>query len=224
MIDTSGYEAQERQRAGAALKILRKRSGLSQEKAAAAAGIGTQTWQNYEVGRRGMDRQMLSKVTSAIGASPEEHALEMARIAPPTTTSDRPFATGMAERGRVLQLPVGGIAFGGAHRPAMFETGEPEVLDFADFFSPGTRVLRLEGMSMYPYADAGGFVTYNVRRPAKRGMGCVIELKDGSYYVKRFERVTDEALEVTELYPEERPVSFPLDSVKGVYAIGLRGD
>lgn len=214
----------EKARAGAALKILRKRSGLSGEAAAHEAGIHPQTWRNYENGRRHMDAATLARATRAIGSSPEEHALEMARL-PGAPTQERSFASGLEERGRVLQLPVGGYAFGGAARPAMYDlVEEPEVVDFADYFAAGTRVLRLGGMSMVPYAEPGGFVTYNPRRPARRGQGAVIQMKDGSYQVKRFERIDGDKLIVTELYPVERELQIDMAEVEGVYAIGLRGD
>lgn len=130
----------------------------------------------------------------------------------------------MSERGRDMALPVGGIAHGGALRPNLYDDGgEAEVIDFAQYFTAGTQVLRLAGMSMVPYAEPGGFVTYNVRQPARRGQGCVIEMADGSYAVKRFERMDDNHLYVTELYPKERELTFDLAEVKGVYAIGLRG-
>lgn len=221
MVDTSSYEAAERARAGAALKILRKRSGLSQEKAASIAGIGTQTWQNYEVGRRGMDLGMLGRVTSAIGATVEEHALIMARTASPDT---RPASAGFAERQRSFEIPVGGIAYGGAPRQ-QFNDGEADIIDFSAFFKPTSRVLRNDGMSMWPYAKPGGLVTYDLRVPPKRGEGCVVELNDGSYLLKLFQRYEGDALIVSEIYPEERELDpIPLQDVRGVYAIGLRGD
>lgn len=212
-------------RAGAALKILRKRAGLSGEAAAAEAGVHAQTWRNYENGRRLMDAPTLARMVAAVGATVEDHAQEMARMPGAVAPQERSFASGLEERGRVLQLPVGGYAFGGAARPAMYDlTEEPEIVDFADYFAKGTRVLRLGGMSMVPYAEPGGFVTYNPLRAARRGQGAVIQLKDGSYQVKRFERIADGKLIVTELYPVERELEFDLNEVEGVYAIGLRGD
>lgn len=206
---------------GLALKILRKRSGASQEAAAERAQIGVQSWQNYEVGRRGMDAVKLAKVTAAVDSSPEEHALEVAKL----SEADRAHhSRGMEDRSRPFSLPLGGVAYGGANRPAVYDMGEPEVIDFAAYFTANDRVLRLAGMSMYPYADEGGFVTYNLRKPPRRGYGCVIEMKDGAYLVKRFERFADDILHVTELYPEERALTFPLQDIRGVYAIGFRVD
>lgn len=216
-------QAADRARAGEALRILRKRAGLSQEAAAGEAGIHVQSWRNYEAGRRLMDNPTLATLTRALQSSPEEHALEVVRLTGPA--EPRAFASGMEERGRVLQLPVGGVAHGGAIMPAVYDQpSEPDVIDFASFFAPGTRVLRLAGMSMFPYADAGGLVTYNPRVPAKRGQGAVIEMRDGSYLVKRFDKVDGTHLHLTELYPEERSFTVPIEDVRGAYAIGLRGD
>lgn len=210
-------------RAGAALKILRKRAGLSQEEAAHQAGVHVQSWRNYEGGKRLMDNPTLARITAAVGSSAEEHALEVVRMT--GSPEPRSFASGLEERGRVLQLPVGGVAHGGAMRPPVFDEGsEPEILDFAAFFAPGTRVLRLSGMSMVPYAEPGGFVTYNPRQPARRGQGAVIEMKDGSYIVKRFEKIEGESLVLTELWPVEKEMRIELNKVAGAYAIGLRGD
>ncbi len=122
-------------------------------------------------------------------------------------------------------LPVGGVAHGGATAPNLYDDGgEAEVIDFARFHSAGNLVLKIAGMSMVPYAEPGSFVTYNVRQPPRRGQGCVIQMKDGSYLVKRFERMDDDTLYVTELYPVERALTYPLVEVQGVFAIGLRGD
>ncbi len=223
-MDTTGdRERMDRERAGAALRILRKRAGLTQEAASAAAvGISIMSWKNYESGRRFMDNPTLVRALKAVGASVEEHQLEVARLGGTDRAVERP---GFSDRNRVMALPVGGIAHGGALAPNLFDDGgEAEVIDFARYFTPGARVLKLSGMSMVPYAEPGGFVTYDVRQPARRGQGCVIQMKDGSYMVKRFEGIDGDTLHVTELYPTERALTFDLASVQGVYAIGLRGD
>ncbi len=224
MVDTSERERIEQERAGAALRILRRRNGFTQEDAAGAAErISLASWKNYESGKRPMDNPTLARALRAIGATVEEHQIEVAKLAGGAFGGEpSSFAPG---RGRVMSLPVGGVAHGGALRPNLYDDGgEAEVIDFARFFAPGTRVLKLAGMSMVPYAEPGGFVTYNVRQPARRGQGCVIAMADGSYAVKRFERIDGENLYVTELWPEERELVFALSEVAGVYAIGLRGD
>lgn len=218
-------EAADRRRKGLALKALRRRLGMTQDQAGEQYGKTVQAWQLYEQGKRHFSEPKLATLLAALNATREEFDFELAKVpeilaeAPPEPSrgfEERPFAP--------LHIPVGGIAHGGALRPNVYDEGGGEVVDFARFFSPGTRVLRLAGMSMFPYAEAGGFVTYNPRHPARRGQGAVIEMTDGGFAVKRFERFDGEMLVVTELYPEEQELRIPLDTVAGVYAIGLRGD
>ncbi|MGQ3041425.1 MAG: helix-turn-helix domain-containing protein [Brevundimonas sp.] len=211
-------------RAGAALRVLRKRLGISGEEAAHRAGVHAQTWRNYENGRRLMDNETLGRMVAAVSATVEDHAQEMARTAPASLPGESPWF-GSRKGDRPLVFPVGGVAHGGGPRPNIYDQGsEAEVIDFTDFLNANTRILRLAGMSMVPYAEPGGWVSYNPLRPARRGQGAVIHMKDGSYQVKRFERIAGGKVHVTELYPEERELTYELDDVEGVYAIGLRGD
>jgi transcriptional regulator with XRE-family HTH domain len=220
-------EAADRQRKGLALKALRGRLGLSQTAAAEAAGFSSyKAWQNYENGDRNFSDPKLDKLLTALGASREAFDFELSRI--PADEGDRGVSRGLSARARpfaaAYQLPSGGVAHGGALRPEINDEEAGEVIDLARYFANGTRILRLGGMSMYPYAESGGFVTYNPNHPPRRGQGCVIEMKDGSKLVKRFEHYDDETLTVTELWPEERQLKYPLADVAGVYAIGLRGE
>lgn len=217
-------EAADRRRKGLALKALRRRLGVTQAQAAEAYGKTEQAWQLYEQGKRHFSDPKLAALLAALNATHEEFEFELAKIpvdvAPPAARrpgfEDRPAPA--------LNIPVGGVAHGGALRPNVYDGEDGEVIDFARFFAPGTRVLRLSGMSMYPYAEPGGFVTYNPRQHPRRGQGCVIEQTDGGFAVKRFERYDDGTLVVTELWPEEQELRIPVDTIAGVYAIGLRGD
>lgn len=220
-------EAADRLRKGLALKALRKRLDISQSVAAEAAGFSSyKAWQNYESGARNFTDPKLDKLVRALGATPEAFAFELSRI--PADAPGMAEVRGVASRPRPLaaayQLPSGGVAHGGALQPEISDDVTGEVIDLARYFAPGTRILRLGGMSMYPYAESGGFVTYNPNHPPRRGQGCVVEMKDGAKRVVRFETFDDETLTVTELWPRERRVELPLAEVNGVYAIGLRGE
>lgn len=225
MVDTTSRQRMDRELAGAALRAVRKKAGMTQEDAVGAAtGISLASWKNYEKGHRALDNPTLARALAALGATSEEYALERSRIEPALDRPERSFM-GVQERGRTMVLPVGGVAHGGGARPNLYDDGgEAEVIDFSRYFTPGTQALRLAGMSMYPYAEPGGTVTYNVRQPARRGHGCVIQMQDGSYMVKRFERMDDEQLVVTEFYPVERELTFPMQDIKGVYAVTGRFD
>lgn len=214
----------EAQRLGLALRALRRRQDLSQAAAAERANTHQQTWQRYEAGENDalLKVNLQRRLSEAIGSNHEELMVELARfggVVPPA----RP--RGMSERPlRPYQLPVGGHAWMGTPPPDYYEPFEPEVIDLSALLGDDARVLRLAGESMIPYAEPGGFVVYNLRRYPRRGQGCVIELEDGEFHVKRYERLTGEELQVTELHPKERQISFPRAKVKGVYAVGLRGD
>ena len=218
-------EASDRRRKGLALKALRRRLGVTQEAAAQEYGKTTQAWQLYEQGKRHFSDPKLDKLLASINATREEFEFELSKI--PEIEADLP--SGRTDRSSLSEavsfsIPVVGNAHGGALRPNVYDDQQGEVIEFARFFSPGTRILRLAGMSMYPYAEPGGFVTYNPRHPARRGQGAVIEMLDGGFAVKRFERYEGDMLIVTELFPEEQELKYPLDTVAGVYAIGLRGE
>lgn len=217
-------QAAERKRMGLALKALRTRLGVSQGAAATAAGFSDyKVWQNYEAGNRAFSDPKLAKLLVALNADREEFDLQLARIPEEAGVTAPP--RGFEERAsRPYELPFAGLAHGGAIRPQAADDDGAQIIDLARFFASGTRILSLDGMSMYPYAEPGGFVTYNPKQPARRGHGCVIEMRDGTKLVKRFESYGVETLVYTELWPKEQQVEVPLSDVAGVYAIGLRGD
>lgn len=210
-------------RLGTALRRLRLRYELSQREAGELANTHQQTWQRYEAG----DNDALLKVTlqrrlaEAIGSDHEEFLLELANLDPPR---GRRTAQSVYDGRGPLELPLAGRARAGPQGIHAYDGGDDETFDLSGLLGDDARVLRLAGESMIPYAEPGGFVTYNLKRYPRRGQGCVIELTNGDFYVKRYERMDDDRLIVTELHPVEREVKFPLAEVKGLYAVGLRGD
>jgi len=209
-----------------ALRAVRRRYELSQAKAAEMANTRQQTWQRYEAGGNDalMKTSLVKRLVEAMGASVEEFMLELARF---DGVLDRPPVQPphqIAEPQRRFELPLMGRVRAGPQGMHAYDPAEAETIDLAEFLGADARVLRLAGESMVPYAEPGGFVTYNLKRYPRRGQGCVIEMANGDFYIKRYERVIDDVLHVTELYPVERPLEFDLKAVKGIYAVGLRGD
>lgn len=209
------------ERLGQALKRLRLRLGLTQAQAAAQAGTYQQTWARYEAA----DNDALLKVTlqrrlaQALGASHADLLAEAELVGArpgPGESPDRPM--------RRFEFPVLGRVRAGPQGVETYDAGDAETFDLSALLGPDTRILRLAGESMIPYAEPGGFVSFNTNRFPRRGQGCVIETHEGVFYVKRFERTEGDKLIVTELHPVERELTFDLRQVRGVYAVGLRGD
>lgn len=70
---TEKTSAQEAREIGAALKLLRERRGITQERASQAAGVTRTAWQNYENGRPVVLRTDLQgKLARALGATREQ--------------------------------------------------------------------------------------------------------------------------------------------------------
>jgi phage repressor protein C with HTH and peptisase S24 domain len=216
----------EAQRLGMALRSLRRRHDLSQARAAELANTRQQTWQRYEAGENDalLKAPLVKRLVEALGASVEEFQVEVARFDGMLDARPAPAATGMTERARVYEFPVVGRVRAGPQGTHAYDAGDAETIDLSRFLGEDTRVLRLAGESMVPYAEPGGFVTYNIKIYPRRGQGCVIEMENGDFYIKRYERADADTLHVTELFPEERALTFDLTAVKGIYAVGLRGD
>jgi transcriptional regulator with XRE-family HTH domain len=208
----------DRRRAGRVVARLRQRAGLTQPEAAEAADISTTAWQNYEYGRRYFTPQLVQRVTTALGYPEEIFEQEFERLG-----FDEPAAPAFT-RTSAFELPLVGRGRAGDQGFHIFDVSDVEPKDFSYLFSSDTRVLQLAGESMVPYAEPGGFVTYHEHSAPKRNRGCVVHLKDGTFFVKRFERSDDERVYVTELHPVERLLDWPWELVAGVYPIGFRTD
>lgn len=223
MLDAEAYELKMRREYAAAIKSLRDDAGLQQQDMADRMGFtSVQGYQAYEYSKRKFSRDVLAKLAAALGTDVETIELRRTQLAdrePSRATS----MTGFGERSsRGFELPMDGRSFNEFENP--HHEGGAEIIDFSKFFGPEWRVLELAGETMIPYAEPGGFVTYNTKRAPQRLKGCVIKMKTGQFYVKRYDFIRDGRLYVTELHPEERQISFDLREVEGVYPIGLRLD
>lgn len=223
---TDAPEIAERKLIGRALAALRERAEMSQPDAADAAGVTLSAWQNYEYGRRIWKPALLRKVTAAIGTTVEALEGERARLDGDPVGVSRSALSGLAESSvRSFELPLHGRAIAGRLGPQIYDRPETvSTLDLGPFFGSGARAIRLAGESMVPYAEPGGFVVFDVDRWPRRGQGCVIETEEGEFYIKRYDKTDGSTLYVTELWPEEKTLTFPMLKIRGVYAVILRGD
>lgn len=138
---------------GRALAALRKARGLSQAEAGARMGVTSQAWGLYEAGRRpGMFRpDVQRRLTAALDLTPEDLALEMARL--PAPSSEPP----------VERLEEGGRAFSAKESPA----------------SP-RRTLQLRDDDLAPWAGSGVVLVYDLSVWPRRDQGCVVETGEGA--------------------------------------------
>ena len=219
MLDLPENTVANRKRLGRALALMRERLGLTQPQAAERAEVTTQAWQNYEYGQRRFTPQLVSKVTGALDADPEDLMLALASLPGEEPANDD--RRGFRDVGRLFELPVAGrVSLGESFTHVRGD--DARRLNLRDYFSGDWAVLPVVDGSMIPYVSPGGFVTYNPQEWPTPGAGCVIELTTGEMHVKRFEGMTATDLQVSEIHPAPRGLSFPLASVRGVYAVGLR--
>lgn len=224
------------QRYGLALKRLRLRSDMSQSEAGAAAGTSQQTWQRYESGSNDalLKPPLQKRLATALGATHEEFLMQLAQVQAGEPLQ-LPDMHGFAEARplRRFEFPLDGPVQSDDEGMKVIDDGAADVIDLSQILPAGTRFLRLAGENMYPYAESGGFLSYNVNQPPRRGRGCVIRMKDGTFHVRRYEGVRDGRLVVTEfktsehggrITHEEHQATFDLRDVEGIYLVGLRGD
>lgn len=224
MVDLNELELRQRREYAAAVRAIRTSKGWTQQQAADAAGITLQAWANYERAERSFKKSLIATVCRVLGITPEELELKRAELAPPEAPTPREN-TGFSERpSRGFELTMETSSRFGPNGFEILASAQPETIDLSSFFGPDWRVLQLPGEEMAPYAEPGGFVTYNVRRAPQPGKGCVVMTRDGRYLVRRYEGMKDGSLVVTRLHPSPEQSTIALKDVTGVFPIGLRMD
>lgn len=194
---------------------------MHQREVAEPLGITTQAWQKYEAGERRYTADRLDRVLQILDATAFDLEAAKARILgqPPAR------APGLADQRRDFIFDVFGRARAGPQGPEVYDVGEPiRRVDLRQILGPRTQAMEVAGDSMSPWAESGEVILYDRDRYPRRGFGCVVELHGGEAYVKLYEKSDGSTLFVKELFPEERVITFPLESVAGVYAVRLRGD
>ena len=177
----------QRELTGRALLALRRRAQLSQAEAAERMGITAQAWGRYEAGERHavLRSDLQERLARAVDA--DRHALEteVRRLA----GDEEHSAPGVREPASRFELPVMGRVQAGSIGPQIYDAGEPSrTIDLFQLIGPNAGVLQLAGDSMLPWGEPGEIIIYDRDRYPRRGYGCVIETKEGEYYVKLYNR------------------------------------
>ena len=162
----------EAERLGAALAALRRDRGLSQAEAGARIGMTSQGWGLYESGRRaGLFRpDVQRRLTGALDATPETLAHTLS-LTPSEAVSPAPAPA------------ADGVRSGG--RP--WRSVDPA--------SPAaTETLQLSNDDLAPWAASGVTLELDPGRWPRNGQGCVIDLDDGTRWVRLYERADADRL------------------------------
>ena len=192
-------EREEAIRIGEALGRLRRERGLSQAEAGARIGMTSQGWSLYEAGRRaGLFRpDMQKRLTQALDATPEDLALIMGHDEAPLASSPALPSSGVASRGREFE-------------PA-------PIIE-----KPRTVRFRMGSDDMAPWAFADTVIEYDPERPARLGVGCVIELAHGGRLVGLLAQRTD--TQVTVADAKGQTVTLSVSNIRRIAHVVARHD
>lgn len=213
-------ERAEQKLIGRALKALREERRLVQGDIAAALNMTTQAWQKYEAGERQFKPDKLQRALEILEATPQDLESAKAKV-----LGVEPPANAIGEAPAEFILDVYGRVRAGPQGAEVYDVGEPlRRIDLRQILGKHSDAMQIVGDSMVPWAEPGEVVLFDRDSYPRRGSGCVIETTDGAAYVKLYEKSDGSTLFVRELYPAERIINFDLKTVRGVYAVKLRGD
>ncbi|WP_303829363.1 LexA family transcriptional regulator [Asticcacaulis taihuensis] len=219
---------------GKALQRLRKRAGLTQDEAAKLINVGQSAWGRYEKGGNDafLDIRVQQRAVEALGFNMDDfnNELEGAALGRPMF-DNTPRPAPEEPKGPGI-LPLDGAVRAGPQGFAVYDDGRPETYDLARVIDKNTRVLRVAGDSMVPILEPGSFVTYDKTGIPRRNQLCVVRLKDGQYFVKKFVRATSvkiECIEMEQFSTEdgriayvEKTITYNPQDVEGIYPAGVR--
>lgn len=207
---------------GQALRAIReaKRPKPSLRDVGQALNMTGANYQQYELGERAFTDQKLADIIEALGTTEGEVESERARLLgdPPPANENRSFQDPMV-------IDIYARAMAGPLGTQVRDVGTPlRQIDLRQILGRDVGATEVGGESMIPWAEPGEVVLFDRGRHPRRGSGCVIETKEGDLFVKLYSHQDGSTLFVRELHPEERTITFPLTTLKGVYAVRLRGD
>lgn len=178
-------------------------------------------YQQYELGERSFTQDKLDAILTALGATEAEVESERAKI----LGEDAQPANENRTAGDPMVVEIYARAMAGPLGTQVRDIGEPlRQIDLRQILGRNVGATEVGGESMIPWAEPGEIVLFDRGRHPRRGYGCVIETKEGDLFVKLYSHQDGSTLFVKELYPEEKTITFPLATLKGVYAVRLRGD
>lgn len=208
---------------GQALRSIResKRPRPSLRDMGTALGMTGANYQQYELGERAFTPERLDVIMATLETSEAEVEAQRARLLGEATPP--PYEAGGLKDPMVIDIMARAMAGPlGAHAR---DAGQPlRQIDLRQILGRDVGATEVGGESMVPWAEPGEIILFDRARHPRRGAGCVIETKEGDLFVKLYSHQDGSTLFVKELFPEERMITFALSTLKGVYAVRLRGD
>lgn len=214
MPSTKAVHRAEQELLGKAIRTLREQARLPQSHIAKALDITTQGWGPYEAGERGFTDEKLERVLESLGASEDD----LERVRAELLGQAKP--AGVAERSAPFLLDVVGRSQGPHDNDATIAVRR---VDLRQILGPSSGAIEVATEEMAPWAEPGEILFFDRDRYPKRGLGCVVETRDGRFLPRLYERSDGSTLFVKVLNPP-RIDSLALADIKGVYAVRLRGD
>ncbi len=192
------------------LQKLRKAKNIGSAKEAAARfGWPKDTYIAHESGSRGIRPAVAAKYAKAYGGSPEYLLFGSGDIpkvppAPQVPSSDRFSA----------EIPLCGAVAGSEERIAINYGDQIETVARhpKQVGIDGAFAAYVIGESMVPMYKPGQVVYLHPNRPAVRGEGCVIEMKNGEGYLKEYDG-SDESNFYAHQYNPKKRRSFKREDV-----------
>ncbi|MGE0718771.1 MAG: XRE family transcriptional regulator [Alphaproteobacteria bacterium] len=209
---------------GDRIRIARKAKGLSQAQLAEAVGVEQSSVAGWESDANGPARTRLPRIAQALESSVEW--LTTGAGDAPSLRHRKPDPAPAAPVAATVDpddLPVYGTAEGGPDGMIV----QYEAIEFRPrpaplIGVPGAFGLYVVGESMLPRYEPGDLLLIHPTKPPRRG-DYVLVVKASSDHehsamVKRFERWTEDALEVEQLNPHAR-IRIPRGELHGVHRI-----
>lgn len=219
---------------GLALKALRRRAGMTLAEAGDAMQppMSGQAWGLYEAGKReGLHHpRTQARLARAVQAEVAELLAERDRLAgtPAANQNHRPIepARAVDRPARSFSVPVisrvradpdtqGGLVYDASHAEASVDLGW--------LFGPTAGRLRMADDRLKGRVEAGQLLHYDRAMPPRDGQIAVIETRAGGLHVYEYRQIAGGKLTAAQSNPPGE-IEFPLDLVKGVYAVRMFGD
>lgn len=211
-------------------KILETAPGLTQKGLAERMGLNPAAVNRMLYGRRNIMADEIPLIEDYLGvkldlSAPDE---DIEYTQHETRAARRGFSDVPAQplpADTAAMVPVYGYAAGSLQKGLNLANGD--IVDWvarhpAQFGISNAFAIYASSDSMEPRYFRGELVYIHPGRPPEAGRDCVIELKSGDAYIKRFLRQTEDKIRVAQLNPPQE-ADISRDEIKAIYAVVGRG-